>query len=250
MNNDFEWFKEGWIDIEIGINTPLSDDFVPNDPAPVSVFEGSKYFSFGDATVYNPSFEEGDKIYWRFKTHDDKFNVRFRIGSNVTSEGKTSDSGIYNVQANGSYTLLFMNNDFEWSREGWIDIEIGINTPLSDGSDPTEPDPTDPDPTEPDPTEPDPTEPDPESNEPTNIIPIFIGIIVSIGVIGLIIYLIIHPTRNHKIYPQSISQKVPRPIVQQTPRKINENIKFCIECGQPSKKESKFCKECGTEMVL
>lgn len=54
------------------------------------------------------------------------------IGGTTVSEGKTADSGIYDVQNDGILQINFLNDDLEWFRSGWIDIEISINEPLPD----------------------------------------------------------------------------------------------------------------------
>ncbi len=141
-NLDLEWFREGWIKIEISINTPLSTVPAPTDPYPI---EKNDFLYFGDSYSCRPVVEIGDKIYWSFETNNDEFNVKVVIENEIISENKTSDSGIFNVQMDLEYHfLIFSNLDLEWFRDGWIKIEISINIPLID--DPT-PDPT-PDPTD------------------------------------------------------------------------------------------------------
>ena len=120
----------------------------------VNAIEKSEYLSFGESSYFTPVVEVGDIIYWSFETRNDKFNVKVSIYENkiheIISENKTSDSGSYNVQT-GFEELMFINLDREWYRDGWIKIEISINLPLSDDSDP---EPTDPEPTDPEPNDP------------------------------------------------------------------------------------------------
>ena len=92
--------------------------------------------------------------------------------------------------------------------------------------------------------------------EPLNYRAIFTGLFIFIGVsavLGLIIYGIrrqSHRQKTLKSTPRRIQQQLPQPTVQQIKRNIKENLKFCVNCGQPNKNHSKFCEECGTEMVF
>ena len=90
--------------------------------------------------------------------------------------------------------------------------------------------------------------------EPLNNRQILVGLIVIavVGVIVLIIFIARHQSHKRRTLqppPQYIQQQVPRPAVQQVPQNINENFKFCENCGQRNKKHFKFCKACGREMV-
>ena len=170
INLDREWYRDGWIKIEISINTPLSTVPEPFEPYPI---EKNDYFNYGDGYLCYPPAKVGDIIYWSFETRNDEFNVEVSIDNEIISENKTSDSGSY-VQTNSTH-LMFINLDREWYRDGWIKIEISINTPLSNGSVPNDPDPND---------------PDPDSNKlsiPNFNLMIFIGIVSFISGITAII---------------------------------------------------------------
>ncbi|MCP6719484.1 MAG: hypothetical protein KJI71_04650, partial [Patescibacteria group bacterium] len=105
-----------------------------------SAIEKNEYLSFGESSIFNPVVDVGDIIYWSFETYNDEFNVKVEIENEIISENKTSDSGIFNVEMDLEYHfLIFRNLDLEWFRDGWIVIEISINTPLSTVPDPTEP---------------------------------------------------------------------------------------------------------------
>ena len=222
INLDREWFRDGWIKIEISINTPLSTVPEPFEPYPI---EKNDYFNYGGGYLCYPPAKVGDIVYWSFETYNDEFNVEVSIDNEIISENKTSDSGSY-IQTNSTY-LMFINLDREWFRDGWIKIEISINTPLSDDSEPI----------------------DSESNEYTIIISI-VGGVFAIIIVGAVV--ILRKRKNERINQNTQDSKAGQkyrisPTIQES--KVVGN--YCQNCGQKNTiPNSKFCVNCGDNLNI
>lgn len=92
----------------------------------------SVYLNSHDSQNYSLEFDDGDRLHWSYKTHDDPFEAKVGIGTELVSNGKTSDSGVLVFQRYGAhqYTPVVITN-IDHNNSGWIDFEIEVN-PLKD----------------------------------------------------------------------------------------------------------------------